>query len=98
MLKRTSLITLSTSSTFASALLLALGVHTPIYRTLFATMQMVREIRFPERFVLAILTVLAVLGALGLESLLERRGSIKAPVAWYAAASAAAFTAQRSAF
>jgi membrane protein YfhO len=50
---------------------LALGKHSLLYRSLYAAFPAVRQIRYPERFVLVTLFATALLAAVGLESLLH---------------------------
>lgn len=52
-------------------LLLALGIHSAFYSTLFRWLPPVRQVRYPERFVVAAILVVAILAAFGLERLLR---------------------------
>lgn len=56
----------------AFGVLLALGAHGVIYRALFAALPAVRQIRYPERFLLPAIVAIALLAAAGLDRILER--------------------------
>ncbi len=65
------------------AMLLALGRHTPLYRGLFAALPAVRQVRYPERFLLITLLAVALLAGEGLDLLLRgepvfRRRAVRA--------------------
>lgn len=51
--------------------LIAIGAHGLLYRTLFDWLPLVRQIRYPERFLLAALPAVALLAACGLDDLLS---------------------------
>ena len=53
----------------ASALLLALGSHSALYRGLFHALAPLRQVRYPERFVLVALPAIALLAGYGLDRL-----------------------------
>lgn len=53
--------------------LIAIGAHGLLYRTLFDWLPVVRQIRYPERFLLATLPAIALLAAYGLDDLLSRQ-------------------------
>lgn len=73
----------------AGALLLALGGNNAVYRPLFDAIAPLRQVRYPERFVLAALPALALLAGYGIDRLrsgpLSRRGSVATAVAAAAA-------------
>jgi hypothetical protein len=75
----------------AASLLLALGRHSALYRSLWSALPAVRAIRYPERFLLAGLVALAILAALGLQQILDRTASRKAILGGLVGAAAAAF-------
>jgi hypothetical protein len=75
----------------ASGLLLALGQHAAIDRALHAVLPAARQIRYPERFLLVALPVVALLAAAGLDRILDRRVGRRAAPALLAAAAVAAF-------
>jgi hypothetical protein len=76
-----------------AALLLALGSHGALYRALFEYVAPLRQVRYPERFVLAALPALALLAGYGLDRLRSGPPSTRAARAVVAAAVAAfAFT------
>jgi membrane protein YfhO len=73
------------------AVLLALGRHSVIYRALFETVPLMRQFRYPERFLVTALFPFAILAGLGLDRLLDRSASGRRVVVWMAGAAAAAF-------
>ncbi len=75
----------------AASLLLALGRHSVLYRSLWSVLPAVRAIRYPERFLLAALVALAILAALGLQHLLDRTISRRATLGGLVGAAAVAF-------
>jgi hypothetical protein len=58
---------------------LALGSATPVYRAIFLVVPPVRQLRYPERFLLGALVALALLAALGLDRIERRRSGSRAP-------------------
>jgi len=78
-------------ATAALFLLLALGIHSALYRTLFSWLPAVRQVRYPERFVVAAMLVIALLAALGLERLLRSGRSLRGLRVGILAASAGSF-------
>jgi len=54
----------------AFALLLALGQNSALYRSLFQAVSFLRQVRYPERFLLVVLFAVAILAGYGLERLL----------------------------
>jgi hypothetical protein len=60
-------------------LVIALGAHGFLYRTLFDWVPLVRQIRYPERFLLGALFAVALLAACGLEDLLA---ASRSPAGW----------------
>src|SRR5207245_7240608 len=67
----------------AFGVLLALGRHSPLYRGLFAALPAVRQVRYPERFLLIALFAMALLAGTGLDLLLRgeahfRRRAVRA--------------------
>jgi hypothetical protein len=73
----------------ASALLLALGAHSALYRGLFHAVGPLRQVRYPERFVLVALLALALLAGYGLDRLRSGPPSRRAALAAVAAATGA---------
>lgn len=77
---------------FLLSLLLALGRHAALYRGLFEAIPPLRQIRYPERFLLAALCALAILAAIGLDRLLDRdAGGGRRALAGLAGAAGAGF-------
>ena len=74
------------------ALLLSLGRHAALYRWLFGALPPVRQVRYPERFLLTALVALAILAAIGLDRLLGGRSpGRRRGIALLAAAAGAGF-------
>ncbi|MEK7282968.1 MAG: hypothetical protein AAB249_04090, partial [Acidobacteriota bacterium] len=73
----------------AFALLLALGGNSAIFRSLFHAFAPLRQVRYPERFVLVALFALALLAGYGLDRLRSGPASRRAALAAVAAAVAA---------
>ena len=73
----------------ALALLLALGQNSALYRSLFGTVAMVRQLRYPERFVLVFLFSVALLAGYGLERLTASPPSRRAALGLVGAAASA---------
>ncbi|HYV84271.1 MAG TPA: YfhO family protein [Patescibacteria group bacterium] len=71
---------------------LALGAHDPIFRLLHLWLPPLRQVRYPERFLLGAVLSVALLAALGLERLLRRRSGSRA-AAGFGAAAVVAFLA-----
>src|SRR5206468_6994566 len=73
----------------ALALLLALGGNSAIYRGLFGAFAIVRQVRYPERFVLVFLIALAILAGYGLQRLIASPPSRRVAIGLAGAAAAA---------
>jgi hypothetical protein len=73
----------------ALALLLALGQNSALYRSLFGTVAMVRQMRYPERFVLVFLFSVALLAGYGIERLTASPPSRRAAFGLVGAAASA---------
>ncbi len=73
------------------ALLLALGGHSVLYRTLFEAVPLVRQVRYPERFLITALFPVALLAGRGLDRLLDRTCDRRRTVAWVVGAACAGF-------
>jgi hypothetical protein len=71
-------------------LALALGAHDPVFRLLHLWLPPLRQVRYPERFLLGLVLSLALLAAIGLERLLLRRSGSRAAIG-FGAASGVAF-------
>lgn len=69
-------------------IVLALGVHTPVYGALFGALPPLRLVRYPEKFLFLTALALAVLSARGVEGAL--REDVRKRVLWAAGAVAAA--------
>jgi hypothetical protein len=72
--------------------LLALGARSPLYPLLQAVLPPLRQVRYPERFLIGAVVALALLAALGLEHLL-RSGRGTRAWRWFALAAVLAFAA-----
>ncbi len=66
-------------------LALALGGHDPFFRLLHVLLPPLRQVRYPERFLLGLVLSLALLAAIGLERLLLRRSGSRAALGFGAA-------------
>jgi hypothetical protein len=71
-------------------LALAFGAHDPVFRLLHQWLPPLRQVRYPERFLLGVVMSVALLAAIGLERLLLRRSGSRAAVG-FGAATAVAF-------
>ena len=77
----------------AGFLLLALGKHSALYSGLSSSFEMVRQVRYPERFLLPALVVVALLAAMGLDRLLRDDGAARRMLVWFAALAGMVFVA-----
>lgn len=69
----------------AGFMLLALGPSLPFYRAIVEAVPAVRQVRYPERFLLGTLVALVLLAALGLDRIDRRRAGSRAPRLFWAA-------------
>ncbi|HZM68728.1 MAG TPA: hypothetical protein VFB95_00005, partial [Candidatus Cryosericum sp.] len=70
--------------------LMALGDHTPLYGTLQAVLWPLRQVRYPERFLIGAVFALAILAAQGLDHLVRQRQGARA-WRWFAGTALALF-------
>jgi len=73
----------------ALAILLALGRNSALYRGLFGTFALARQVRYPERFVLVFLFAVAILAGYGLQHLIASTPSRRAAFGLTGAAASA---------